>query len=282
MRMRRSRAIDLALACLGALALAMPLRVSLAAEPAPDEAAPLKTFRREFVDVTPGRGQFPAEATIGSAADEAASPPHAVRIGYSFAMARYEVPQNLWQAVMGRNPSRWKGPRNAAEMFSYDEAEEFCRRATRQMRELGLIGPRQIVRLPSEAEWEYCARAGSRAKYAFGDNVEQLDDYAWSHRNAAGNDPPVGAKRPNAWGLYDLHGYLWEWCADAWHDNYQGAPADGSAWTTGGDATRRVLRGGSWKDPAELLASHARRGAPRITVDDAIGLRAVLADEPGK
>ena len=108
---------------------------------------------------------------------------------------------------------------------------------------------------PSEAEWEYATRAGTASVYSFGDDPTALGDYGWSTHNAAGNDPPVGAKKPNAWDLYDVHGYLWEWCADPWHDDYAAAPTDGSAWTTAGDADRRVLRSGSWKDPAAKLTS---------------------------
>lgn len=237
----------------------------------------LKTFREEFVAISPGQDPFPPKFTMGRAARPAAEqPPHGVTIAKPLAVARYEVPQNLWQAVMGANPSRWKGPRNAVEMLSFDEAVEFCRKVTALLREAKLIGPTQTVRLPSEAEWEYAARAGTTTLYSFGDDVDQLDQHAWSTRNAAGNDPPVGAKKPNAWGLHDMHGYLWEWCADAWHENYEGAPTDGSAWTAGGNADQRVLRGGSWKDPAELLTSSHRRGAPRALKDDAVGLRCVL------
>jgi formylglycine-generating enzyme required for sulfatase activity len=251
-----------------------------AAEPAGDELALITTFRREFVEITPGRGRFPRSFAMGRGGGEpAAAPRHKVAFDYSFAMARYEVPQNLWGAVMGANPSRWKGPRNSVEMLSYDDAVEFCRKVTKRLRAAKLIGADQVVRLPSEAEWEYAARAGSDTAYSFGDDVAALDDHAWSTRNAKGNDPPVGAKKPNAWNLYDVHGYLWEWCADAWHDTYVGAPADGSARTEGGDAPRRVLRGGSWKDPAEQLTSSYRRPAERGLKDDAVGLRCVLAAE---
>jgi formylglycine-generating enzyme required for sulfatase activity len=245
-----------------------------------DERALLKTFREEFVQLAPGRDGFPAEFTMGSNdGPPSEHPARVVKLAQPFAIARYEVPQDLWQAVMGSNPSRWKGPRNSVEMLSYDDAVEFCRRATDELRAAKLINANEVVRLPSEAEWEYAARAGTNTRYSFGDDAASLGDYAWSTHNAAGNDPPVGAKKPNAWNLYDVHGYLWEWCADNWHDDYTGAPADGAAWIANGDAKQHVLRGGSWKDPGEKLTSTFRRAAPSDLKDDAVGLRCVLAEE---
>lgn len=238
----------------------------------------LKTLRNEFVLIAPGQNGFPASFTMGRAdGGEAERPVHEVQLDGGFWIAKYEVPQNLWESVMGANPSRWKGPRNSVEMLSFDDAVTFCEKATQSMRRAMLIEHGQVIRLPTEAEWEYCARAGTTTLYSFGDDAEQLNDYAWSTHNAAGNDPPVGAKKPNAWNLYDVHGYLWEWCADTWHPNYDGAPADGSAWTAGGDEKKRVLRGGSWKDKAAALTSSHRIGADKSTRDDAVGLRCVLA-----
>ncbi|MBI3839228.1 MAG: formylglycine-generating enzyme family protein [Planctomycetia bacterium] len=264
-----------------ALFVVGPLSMAGASEPAVDELAIFTTFRQEFVPITPGKGRFPAEFEMGRTdGDPSERPPHKVAVDHAFAIARYEVPQNLWQAVMGANPSRWKGPRNSVEMLSYDEAMEFCHKVSERLRACTLIGPGQTVRLPSEAEWEYAARAGTSTRYSFGDDLVDLDAHAWHKGNAAGNDPPVGAKRPNAWNLYDVHGYLWEWCADAWHESYDGAPRDGAAWTAGGDVGRRVLRGGSWKDPPSKLTSSFRRAAPRELKDDAVGLRCVLADAP--
>ncbi|MGE0608916.1 MAG: formylglycine-generating enzyme family protein [Pirellulales bacterium] len=252
----------------------------LSADPEPEQAELLTTFREEFIPLTPGEGDFPADFSMGRAAGpDNEGPAHQVAFGKPFSIARYEVPQNLWEAVMGKNPSKWKGKRNSVEMLSFEEAQEFCKVATKLMRTAGLIEQGQVIRLPSEAEWEYAARAGSQTLYSFGDNEKDLPEYGWYTGNAAGNDPPVGAKKPNDWGLYDAHGYLWEWCADHWHDNYDGAPADGSAWTTDGDEKRRVLRGGSWKDKAELLTSTYRRPAEANLQDDAVGLRCVLADE---
>ena len=249
-------------------------------QPKKDTMQLLKTFRDEFIAITPGKGRFAASFQMGSASGtESEQPVHKVTLDYSFLIAKYEVTQNLWEAVMGSNPSRWKGPRNSVEMLSLDEAIKFCDKATEAMRKAKLIGANQVIRLPSEAEWEYVARAGTKTAYSFGDDAKKLGDYGWFHGNAAGNDPPVGAKKPNAWDLYDIHGYLWEWCSDPWHDSYQGAPTDGSSWTADGDAKRGVLRGGSWKDNAEKLTSSYRQAAPRELRDAGVGLRCVLAEK---
>lgn len=250
----------------------------LSADASTEQLKLLQVFRKEFVQITPGKGDFPAAFTMGRAegGGENERPARQVRIKYSFQIARYEVPQNLWESVMGSNPSRWKGPRNSVEMLSFEEAQAFCAKVTQLMRAAKLIKANQTIRLPSEAEWEYVARAGTTSVYSFGDDVAKLDDYGWHTGNAAGNDPPVGAKKPNAWGLYDIHGYLWEWCLDSGHASYKGAPRDGSAWVDK-NVTTRVLRGGSWKDKAEKLTSSYRLIAPGATRDDAVGLRCVLA-----
>lgn len=191
----------------------------------------LRTFRSEFVDVPEGPK-----------------------------VAKYEVTQELWEKVMGANPSRWKGRRNSVELLSYADAVDFCGKVTGLLREAKLIDAAEEVRLPTEAEWELFAKAGTSTAWSFGDDVKDLDAHAWHTGNAAGNDPPVGAKKPNPWGLYDIHGYLWEWCSTA----------DGGA----------VLRGGSWKDPAEKLKTAFRRPARKELKDDAVGLRCVLARKP--
>jgi formylglycine-generating enzyme required for sulfatase activity len=248
-----------------------------------DQLQLLELFQSEFISVTPGKGKFPASFLMGRAEGGRVNerPVHKVTFGYRFQVARYEVPQDLWEAVMGSNPSRWKGKRNSVEMLSFAEAQEFCRKVTVLMRQAKLIKQNELIRLPTEAEWEYSARAGTTTVYSFGDDVASLDDHGWHTGNAAGNDPPVGAKKPNAWGLYDVHGYLWEWCLDSAHDSYQGAPADGGAWLDK-DSSQGVLRGGSWKDKPELLTSSTRRLLPAASRDDAVGLRCVLARDVKK
>ena len=115
------------------------------------------------------------------------------------------------------------------------------------------------VRLPAEAEWEYACKAGSGdKKYSFGDDETLLTQYAWYVDNSGGFAHAIGQKLPNAWGLYDMHGNVWEWCQDLWHSSYNSAPADGSVWTTGGDTAGRVLRGGSFGNTAGSCRSAFR------------------------
>ena len=255
--------------------------IVVCAEPNERQRELLTTFRAEFVLLTPGTGQYPAEFTMGRSDGGSASerPARRVRFEYHFSVAKYEVPQNLWESIMGSNPSRWKGPRNSCEMFSLDEAQQFCRKATELMRAMSLIEPNEVIRLPAEAEWEYAVRGGTTTVYSFGNDAHQLSEFAWFDGNAQGNDPEVGEKKTNGWGLYDVHGYLWEWCADRWHDDYQGAPTDGSAWIAGGANDRHVLRGGSWRDDASRLTSSYRQATRTSTRSDAIGLRCVLSAE---
>ena len=257
---------------------ALFLAMIVAADTEPKQGELLKAFRGEFIEITPGKGEFPKKYSMGRAdGGNAERPAHDVAFAYDFEIAAYEVPQNLWEAVMGTNPSRWKGKRNSVEMLSFNEAVEFCQKTTELMRAADLITQDQVIRLPSEAEWEYVARAGTTTVYSFGDEVAKLDEYGWHTGNAAGNDPPVGAKKPNDWGLYDVHGYLWEWCSDHWHESYEGAPNDGRSWEGEDSEAKRVLRGGSWKDKADRLTSSYRLGVPANKRDDAVGLRCVLA-----
>lgn len=265
----------------GLLGLALgALTVSGADPKKPDENAGriLRVFAEEFVSLTPGGGAFPVSFTMGSAGDlpDREKPARVVKFDRPFALARYEVTQELYQLIAGKNPSRWKGPRNSVEMISWNDAVEFCRKVTVELRQRKLIKEGEVIRLPSEAEWEYACRAGTTTRYSFGDQADDLTHYAWFTGNAKGNDPPVGKKKPNAWGLYDMHGYVWEWCQDSWHADYQGAPADARAWEEK-DAKERVLRGGSWADSAEHCRSAFRHHLPADKISDAIGFRCVKA-----
>lgn len=258
-------------------------------------AAILRQFRAEFIELTPGSDLHPATFSMGRMDGGASNerPVRTIQMQTPFSIGRYEVTQELWETIMGSNPSRWKGPRNSVEMVSHPEAVSFCAAVTRALRDAELIGADEEVRLPSEAEWEYAARAGTTTVYSFGDLADRLDNFAWHAGNAAGNDPPVGAKQPNAWGLYDVHGYLWEWCADTYATQLSLHPNDGSPYrltapapdttstsnttTDLPEADTRVVRGGSWKDGAPQLTSSVRRAVRADLRDDAVGLRCVLS-----
>jgi formylglycine-generating enzyme required for sulfatase activity len=243
-------------------------------DPTPRKAEILKLFAEQFVTLTPGTGKFPASFTMGSDKSDAEKPPHQVTFGHSFAIDKYEVTQELYHVVMGGNPSKWNGPRNAVEVVSWQEANDFCEKATRELREGKLLSAKERIRLPSEAEWEYACRAGTTTAWSHGDGLDELGVYCWYKANSKGHDPPVGAKKANPWGLYDMHGYNWEWVADAWAADYTDAPKDGSARQAAG-AKDRVVRGGSWADPADAARSSARHHVPATTRHDTLGFRCV-------
>ncbi|MBE3098193.1 MAG: formylglycine-generating enzyme family protein [Planctomycetes bacterium] len=168
----------------------------------------------------------------GHKADE--SPQHEVTISKPFYMGVTEVTQAQYEAVMGTNPSGSKGPTNPVEKVSWHEASDFCRKLSQKTG--------KTVRLPTEAEWEYACRAGSKTRFSFGDSDSALGDYA----SLVYKRNPVGRKKPNAWGLYDMHGSVWEWCADRYDPYSSEASTDPQGATSGGGG--RVLRGGSWGD----------------------------------
>lgn len=258
--------------------------------PTPDakQMAILKQFVKELVSITPGKGKYPKSFQMGSREGNSEEMPvHTVTFTSDFSIGKYEVPQNLYQTVMGKNPSRWGGPRNSAEMFDWNTANQFCRKLTKMLQNASLIASNEEIRLPTEAEWEYCCRAGTNTAYSFGNEAQKagdtgklariLDEFGWHTGNAAGNDPPVGALKPNPWGLYDMHGYLWEFVADPWHDNYKNAPQNGTVWGTGSPDSPRVVRGGAWTDQYDRLTSAFRTKVTPTTTSPALGLRCVKA-----
>ncbi len=164
-------------------------------------------------------------------------PQHQVQVN-SFAIGKYPVTQAQYEAVMGTNPSYFKNnPQNPVEQVSWEDAQAFCQKLSQ------ITG--KTYRLPTEAEWEYACRAGTTTRYYFGDDAGQLGDYAWHKGNSQDKTHPVGQKKPNAWGLHDMIGNVWEWCEDDWHSTYENAPRDGSAWLIKDDRSQ-ILRGGSW------------------------------------
>ncbi|MBK6948155.1 MAG: formylglycine-generating enzyme family protein [Haliscomenobacter sp.] len=155
-----------------------------------------------------------------------------------FSLCKYPVTQALWQAVMGDNPSYFKAPNRPVEQVSWIDVQTFLEKLNTRTG--------KTYRLPSEAEWQYAARGGHRSQGFTYSGGNKLNEVGWYDENSHAETKPVGLKQPNELGLYDMSGNVWEWCADVWHDNYEGAPDDGSAWTTGGDQDWRVVRGGSW------------------------------------
>lgn len=188
-----------------------------------------------------------------------ARPPHLVSV-QSFYMGKYEVTQAQYRAVMETNPSYFRGDNLPVEKVTWNDAVEFCRRLSQ------MTG--KAYRLPSEAEWEYACRAGTQTPFAFGSSLSsrQANFNGTLPYGAAAKGvyrqktTPVGSFRPNAFGLYDMHGNVWEWCEDWSNGNYDGSPTDGSAWLSGRDQEIRVVRGGSWDDSSPHLLSATRFG----------------------
>jgi formylglycine-generating enzyme required for sulfatase activity len=203
----------------------------------------------EFVLIPPG--SFMMGSTNGDADEK---PAHQVTINYSFYMGKYEVTQAQWQSVMGNNPSNFKDCANCpVEQVSWDDAQNFVNK-------LNESNDGFRYRLPTEAEWEYACRAGTTGDYA-----GNLSEMAWYSENSGSKTHAVGGKRPNAWALADMHGNVWEWCQDWYHETYHGAPTDGSAWLSGGEQKYRVVRGGSWVYRAASMRSAFRSyGTPGL------------------
>ena len=210
----------------------------------------------EMVVIPPGSFRM---GDLNGAGDDNEKPVHDVRIGYSIAVGKYEVTQAEWKAVMGDNPSEFRGERNPVEKVSWEGAKKFAERLSAKSG--------KKYRLLSEAEWEYAARAGSTTKYPWG-NTASHEKANYGDDNCCGglasgrdrwvNTSPVGSFGANAFGLHDTIGNVHEWVEDCWHFDYSEAPTNGDAWTTGDDCFMRVLRGGSWYNKSEIARSANR------------------------
>ena len=222
-------------------------------------------MKMEFVLIQAGSFMMGSEKS----GDE--KPVHKVTFSQPFYMGRYMVTQEQWEGVMGSNPSGYKGAKNPVENVSWPECQKF-------MAKLNENAPGRQFSLPSEAQWEYACRAGSAGDYCYGDGDSLLKDFAWYDGNSGSQPHPVGEKKPNAWGLYDMHGNLWEWCEEFYHPNYEGAPSDGSAWTEGG-ITFKVMRGGGFNNISEYLRSSRRHYLDHPLIDGSkyVGVRCVMS-----
>ncbi|MDR3221637.1 MAG: formylglycine-generating enzyme family protein [Candidatus Accumulibacter sp.] len=202
----------------------------------------------EFIQIPAGSFMMGTDENVEEA-DDNEIPQHRVTLSQSFYLGKYEVTQAQWEAVMGSNPSKFKGRSNPVEMVSWDDVQTFIKR----------LNAKEVTskyRLPTEAEWEYAARAGTTSAYSFGDNAasagKQYAVYGNSWRTQ-----PVGEKEPNPWGLYDMHGNVYEWVQDWYSRKYY---ASGLSTDPKGplEGRRRVLRGGSWFSSAKELRSAFR------------------------
>jgi formylglycine-generating enzyme required for sulfatase activity len=226
-------------------------------------------------------------------------PQHQVTVP-SFFTGTYPVTQAQWRAVAGLsqvetelNPdlAKFKGDMNPVEQVNWHEAVEFCARLT--------VHTGRLYRLPSETEWEYACRAGTTTPFHFGETITtDLANYCGVDREIGSTQykgsygyGPLGEYREkttpvdhfkiaNAFGLCDMHGNVWEWCQDVWHDSYEGAPMNGSAWVEGGDQEQRVVRGGSWFDTPRYCRSTSRNSFTSDYLNLNIGFR-VCISAPG-
>ena len=192
-------------------------------------------------------------------------PVHEVTLSQPFYMGLHEVTQEQYERVMGTNPSEFKGRSNPVEQVSWGEAVVFCRKLS-ALPEEKLAG--RVYRLPTEAEWEYACRAGTTTQYSFGDDKTQLREYAWVAGYAGNSTHPIGEQKPNAWGLYDMHGNVSEWCQDP-----SGAVTDPTGPTSG---SPRVYRGGGWISGAGNCRSWLRAINVPDARSDYLGFRVVL------
>jgi formylglycine-generating enzyme required for sulfatase activity len=246
------------------------------------EAGEVRTYDDiEFVWIPPGKflmGSPPYESDRGS--DEA--PLHEVTLSKGFWLGKTEVTQAQWERVMGSNPSYFKGAEWPVERVSWVDATEFCVKLSQAS------GGKYT--LPTEAQWEYAARAGSTMAYCYGSSVSPLKSYGWYNGNSGKQTHPVAQKLPNAWGLYDMHGNVQEWCQDWYAQDYYGAspaadptgPASGAYRPSGSNlldypvsSSSRVLRGGSHRTHAKNLRSANRNNDAQEGHDNRNGLRVV-------
>ena len=204
-----------------------------------------------------------------------------------FFMGKYTVTQEQWKKVMEKGSYYFQGGKRPAESVSWDESVEFCDRLTKKTG--------NSYRLPSEAEWEYACRAGTTTPFYFGDKITHdlvntgFDSNMWCYQRNCLSHPDyyyfkdyrehtldVGQFYPNAFGLFDMHGNVWEWCSDPYHSNYNGAPSDGSSWEIGGEENQRMLRGGSWNSNSCQCSSSSRHHLSRDSGKMGIGFRVVV------
>jgi formylglycine-generating enzyme required for sulfatase activity len=224
--------------------------------------------KMEFVLIAPG--SFIMGASEETDPDGDATPAHRVVLTRPFYLGKYEVTQEQWEKVMGANPSNFKGAKMPVENISWNVARIF-------LAKLQEYAGRKFA-LPTEAQWEFACRAGMSAPWHFGDSESSMENYGWYDGDSGQTTHAVGSKKPNAWGLYDMHGNVAEWCED-WYDKhtYSGGIASDPSGPSSGSS--RVLRGGAWGDNSGYLRSAYRNCNGPDGFNDSIGFRCVLLPE---
>ena len=193
---------------------------------------------------------------------------HKVVITRPFYLGKYEVMQEQWEKITGKNPSVPKGAKHPVNNVSWNDCQDFLKKLNAQVKVKGAFTP------PTEAEWEYACRAGSTTEYCFGNDHDTLREYAWYYTNPRGKAHAVGQKKPNAWGLHDMHGNVWEWCQDWYKSSYSTLKQTDP--TGPAQGTGRVLRGGSWSNDAWYCRSASRDDIRPATRYGSGGFRVVL------
>jgi formylglycine-generating enzyme required for sulfatase activity len=207
---------------------------------------------------------------------DAEKPQHRVRITRPFYLGKYPVTQEQWDAVMGGQATtgddhHFKGLKNPVDTVSWQNCQEFLEQLNRRPG-----NPGEKFQLPTEAQWEYACRAGSSTKYCYGDEESRLGEYAWYDDNSEHKTHPVGEKKPNAWGLYDVHGNIWQWCEDRFGGGYYAkSPVDDPPGPAAG--SDRALRGGAWGSYARSCRSSSRLALTPMYRDENLGFRVARA-----
>jgi formylglycine-generating enzyme required for sulfatase activity len=255
-----------------------------ATTPGPAEGQPwtVPDLGLELVPIQPGTfdmGSPPEEPGRQSNEDQ-----HAVALTKPFWIGTYEVTQEEFEKIMGSNPSQFKAPRRPVEQVNWEDASLFCYKLTEREKKAGRLPAVYEYRLPTEAEWEYCCRAGSKSAYCFGGDAGSLGMYGWYDGNAGRTTHEVGQRKPNQWGICDMHGNVWEWCFDSGRvsngllitDTYRNGVSDPVC----RQGSSRVFRGGSWYG----VAASSRAADRRFLIDPLryihighLGFRVVLA-----
>jgi len=232
----------------------------------------------EWIDISPGTFWMgsnwednPENPDKGKGWSEEEQPVHQVTISKDFQMLKYEVTQLQWKAVTDSTSNYFSEDDNPVELVTWNDCQSFISK-------LNELDSDYTYRLPTEAEWEYACRAGTNTRYSFGNNSAELGDYAWYTNNSNGKTHPIGEKKSNAWGLYDMHGNVKEWCQD-WYeiDYYESSPSVDPQGPTSG--SYRVNRGGSIFTFGEHCSSTSRSRCIPDEVGDGFGLRLVRSSD---